>query len=452
MEDSSKQVGQRTFMRQYAAEIAGALRQQEENAPSLSPSDSVYELYRALVFDEPLLDSIPNVPIAASALSRQLLDAKSDYALSNRLVNGILYVCQQQQSGSGGSGSDHSQLSIAMSKLAFACLIEVPLQCILLSDDDNKQANRTTLDQMGTFLGSYQGHATIMRRGDNNQSDTVLMGSTDANDDTTETNTVDHHHPQNDLPTVVDQQPPDALLNTNDNIQDEMDKEASTCSEDHVATAAAALTMNEEEEVWAAESDPSDYDFNEGLLPTSLSNNDAIFQQFFGASAQAEDHDWLDPKVLSKSKTPWTMETARNAMGSLLQLASFTLLEPVFASSSKSDAALYSQKVAQLALMLLQPRAQQKIDVDSILIDASKMNDAALLSPLWTLRDAASHSDSKGMATQRRQMLAATYLQTLQTLLAMDQALVDKISAASPDVWTNPSPSSRQPPKRSWTQ
>ena len=89
------------FLRKFAVEIAAALREKEDgqlqnqrqNQPSVD--ESVDELYRALVFDEPLVDRIPNLPVVASALSRQLATSTSSYAISNRLVNGILYLCNQ---------------------------------------------------------------------------------------------------------------------------------------------------------------------------------------------------------------------------------------------------------------------------------------------------------------------------------------------------------------------
>ncbi|KAG7352620.1 hypothetical protein IV203_008668 [Nitzschia inconspicua] len=417
--DSNKDVEPKFFLRQFAAEIAAALREQDEKESKqlrLSQSDTVYELYRALVFDEPLLDSIPNLPVAASALSRQLLDANnSDYALSNRLVNGILYVCQRQSSSSNNQPMYQSAV-VAMSKLAFTCLIDVPFHCCLVAQEN--KTNDGITNRLGKYLGSYQGHCVPTREEENSS---LLMGNSDnvINETTVSPSGV---------PPPREEQLPDLTRNEGDQTisdgGDDIDKETSTCSDDHNIAVAAI----HQEEIWAAQSDPSDYDFDEGLPPSTMSNNDAMFQQFFGPSS-AQSDDWLDPKVLSTPKSPWTINEARNAIGSLLQLASFTILEPFFSDCAETEMSQYTNKLAQLALMLLQPRSSLESDCKSLLAASRTMSDTALLAPLWILRDAASHCDETTTAARKRQQSGVSaYLQTLQTLLAMDQVHVDNIT------------------------
>ena len=91
------------FLRRFAAQIGTALREREDdkdkqssNIPSIE--ESIEDLYRSLVFDEPSIDHISNLPVVASALARQLLSSSSttsSYALSNRLLNGVIYLCNQ---------------------------------------------------------------------------------------------------------------------------------------------------------------------------------------------------------------------------------------------------------------------------------------------------------------------------------------------------------------------
>ena len=103
------------YLRKFAAQIAMALREKEDASAKqqqqsqLRIDKCVDELYRSLVFDEPLLDHIPNLAIVSSALSRQLLVSKATslYALSNRLVNGIVYLCNQNQKEIQEKKRDH---------------------------------------------------------------------------------------------------------------------------------------------------------------------------------------------------------------------------------------------------------------------------------------------------------------------------------------------------------
>ena len=75
---------EKDFMRQYAAEIAKALQEKEETNGSstslnLSVEDSIYELYRSLCFDDPIIDESikSNIVTVVSALCRQLLSSST---------------------------------------------------------------------------------------------------------------------------------------------------------------------------------------------------------------------------------------------------------------------------------------------------------------------------------------------------------------------------------------
>lgn len=387
------------FLRKFAVEIAAALREKEDgqlqnqrqNQPSVD--ESVDELYRALVFDEPLVDRIPNLPVVASALSRQLATSTSSYAISNRLVNGILYLCNQhattsaqQKSKVAEMGNDkksdtnnlnrdnvtsYSTIQIAMAKLAFCILVEIPLQCCR----ENNASSSSQPKKIRQLLGSYKG---------------TNRSNTSRNDEsvevTTKTSESEYSQPQ------------------------EEEKVEATKTEAHPSEETRQI---ESEEVWAAESDPSDFDYGEGI---DTINEDAWAQP-------ESDIDWLDPQVLSRPDPDMTPQQVRDAIGSLLQHASYTLLEPIFCLPQK-ETALYISKLTHLVLVLLQPRKESTdsdSDVDGSLFLGSSMDDA-ILSPLWILRDAAIYHGKNATKKSTIANYEQSYLQVLQTLLGMDQA------------------------------
>ena len=387
------------FLRKFAVEIAAALREKEDgqlqnqrqNQPSVD--ESVDELYRALVFDEPLVDRIPNLPVVASALSRQLATSTSSYAISNRLVNGILYLCNQhattsaqQKSKVAEMGNDkksdtnnlnrdnvtsYSTIQIAMAKLAFCILVEIPLQCCR----ENNASSSSQPKKIRQLLGSYKG---------------TNRSNTSRNDEsvevTTKTSESEYSQPQ------------------------EEEKVEATKTEAHPSEETQQI---ESEEVWAAESDPSDFDYGEDI---DTINEDAWAQP-------ESDIDWLDPQVLSRPDPDMTPQQVRDAIGSLLQHASYTLLEPIFCLPQK-ETALYISKLTHLVLVLLQPRKESTdsdSDVDGSLFLGSSMDDA-ILSPLWILRDAAIYHGKNATKKSTIANYEQSYLQVLQTLLGMDQA------------------------------
>jgi hypothetical protein len=483
-------------------------------------NDSIYQLYRALVFDEPLLDNVSNLPIVASALSRRLLDGRCPcstddnisnnsnsnnnnddvcYALSNRFINGVLYVCrqhrqqQQQQSTNNQSNSNvnYNNKVIAMSKLAFVCFIEIPWQC-LKDAENNSDVDKTTtklLQQLGRYLGSYQGQDRFIVN--NNCINNVNPISSDHSD---HFNNKDSSHKNitwndadattftmgNEVTTQQQQQRQvQAQSDPNSDFQydddDHNNKKTFICcssSNDHYQNAVMAtqptlpsaeqLSFNEQQhvEVWAAESDPSDYDFDEGHAAVSFGNNPNEQQQ----QQQNEiEEDWLDPKRLSQSSllqtqdqttttttttTTLTLERAGRAISSLLQNASFSILEPLFSSATtQSELSHYTTTLTQLtlALLLQHPRTttkdQQRLqdttdgDHDAMVVDTLQqyLDDTSILAPLWVLRDAAWHYyhhtstqsrflQSTNQPQQHHNDLIVAYLQLLQTLLAVEEA------------------------------
>ena len=413
----------KAFIRQYAAEIASALRAQEEGTGSVVPSvleDSTRALYRALCFDEPVVEDIPHLATAASALCRQLTIPSSDYALTNRLVNGIVYLCRRQQghttTKAHAVGDDTSTISngdhhpsattaVILAKLVFCVLVQVPLECCqgLLSKD---------LSTLQRFLGSYKGSVDM-------RSETIM--------ETTTTN--DHEVTQ-----LVHALSSSGGTIDDDHLPDQHD------NSDHPAATSPLTQENQEtsswqEEVWAAESDPSDYDYDEddgeGEDHEALRSPDPL--------VAVDVVDLLDPIVLSRPDPQRTLEDAREAIGSLLQQANYSLMAPIFQMPKKQVEA-YTAQLTQLLLFILQPPQSilsQSEDHDS----SSSSLQNVMLTPLWILRDAALHHPP---THDQSSYAAVTYLEVIQTLLAIDQAYQADTTTSTP-----PQQQQQQPPHSS---
>jgi hypothetical protein len=364
---SGSNVDDRAFFRQYAAEIAEAFREQEEAPRQASLEESVPDLYRSLCFDEPMIESeAANFSIVVSGLSRQLISSSSPYALSDRLVNGILYLSKRKDTSDTKSNTAPTQESIAMAKLAFCVLVQLPLQIC---------QNFGNLSAVRKCLGSYKGS---------------LVSAEDKN-------------------SVVNA---DDSTRNDSAIQQRVNKitEAINGTGDMTVYDAQDDSVLKEVEVWAAESDPSEYDYGEGV-PDHPPHGGFQFQE----------EDWLDPPRLSKPDPALSKDQARLAVGSLLNQANYNVLEPIFALSKK-EVEKYTSELSQLILILLQPQnplGNGDANMDLPLQDA-------ILSPLWILRDAAIHS----VSTQQRQSFSSSYLEVLQTLLAVDQAHLQDLGGA----------------------
>jgi len=480
------------FLRRFAVEIAAALREKEDSTttrstttttrstttttttrstttrPYSSPrnplprpgaDDSVEDLYRALVFDEPLVHHIPNLSVVASALARQLglagTNQKKRFALSNRLVNGIVYLCNQNSNSSRNSsnndsrnsnnnngssnnndssglglgptdGPSHSTIQIAMAKLAFSVLVEIPLECCR----DNSTSERS-LTKIRALLGSYKGTPNPASKRSEFESESEL--ESDA--------TMVEGVPKNDGIRDDDDKEEEEEEKTENDNNNNNDNDNDNDNDNGIGDPSADPQYADE--VWAAESDPSDYDYGEG-------DNDVDADQWRQQQQQQQQDgsDWLDPSVLSQPDPQSTLQQTRDAVGSLLRLASYTLLQPIFGLPPK-ETARYLSQLQQLTLVLLQPRKPQPSDGDDdcdgndedALFFLHSSMDHAVLSPLWILRDAASYhnnnSNTKNNTNTIRKSSATapdyeqTYLQVLQTLLGMDQAYLQDLAGAT---------------------
>ena len=370
------------FIRKNAAAIAEALRRQDDMAEGLRRSggdqckeksqgiendETIYNLYRALCFDDPLVEN----DRGCLALGRKLLNHDNNnrlstnsqgrndngpssssiqrdcFAISNRFVNGLLQCCQRTNGSSDQFAS-----------LAFSVFIEIPLRCCQCDSD---------LSTIQRYLGSYKGIGTELQfprlNGVDVNNTELTSRLTDA---LTDKDTAGY--PEND---------------TNDSEANGMHRIASS---------------NSLEEVWAAESDPSDYDYDEGA-----DGGDNV--------GQLQPDDWLDeliidPVMLSKPDQLLTFQQAQTAIKSLLQHARYNILMSLF--DRKKDT--ITQPLTQLILMLFTADEQASSSSPTSLLDDSMKSCG--FEPLWILRDAA----------MVRTSCVSAYLDVVQTLLAVDHA------------------------------
>jgi hypothetical protein len=329
------------YIRQHAAAIAQALLDQDERPKNNNP-DAAWDLYEALCFDNPMLDesSIQACP----KLSRALLS--QDYGLSNRFVHGVL-TWQSQ--------NDHP----AVATLTYNVLLRIPLECLLLL----QQASTTIdLEKLQKYLGSYKDVEREELNKDpelESQLKQELLQQQELEIQAMTSSSTQ----QKD----IDEQ---EIIKVNDNKHDN------------------------NEEVWATELDPSDFDFGDGAAETNIHHNDL-------------DNDYfLDPLQLSQPDPTLSNDAIKLAIASLLQQATYTTVAPML-MQNKSEIVI--QQLTQLVLLLLTMPATTD-DSSTRSIDRELQNLG--LTPLWILRDAA----------LQQSIYVDSYLEVLQTLLAVDVA------------------------------
>lgn len=213
-------------------------------------------------------------------------------------------------------------MQIAMAKLAFCILIDIPLECCR-----NNLPSEGAWKNIRSFLGSYKGAAisnanAAAAAAANSNPDSIAAGDASAHLDSKGTPATTTATTTTAMDLSEEKIDPDA---TNNKIGDSSSKE-----EDNDGV---PQDKQYDQEVWAAESDPSDYDYGEGDADVDA-DADAVLgvdnwqqQQLQQQQQQQQrDGDWLDPMVLSKPDPNLTLQQTRDAIGSLLQLANYTLL------------------------------------------------------------------------------------------------------------------------------
>lgn len=142
-------------MRDYSKAIAEALREKEQDQTTISIDDQVRDAYTQLCFDDPRVSSDE----ACKLLSKSLL--KGEYAISERLVDGIRQATgryekslvaandkneKENQTGLGPAVTG-SATAVGYAILAKTIFLEIPLKCCQASD------LKTVQKLLGTFRG-----------------------------------------------------------------------------------------------------------------------------------------------------------------------------------------------------------------------------------------------------------------------------------------------------------
>ena len=349
------------FVCDYSKAIAEALHEKDEKPPQLKPKEERLEdAYRALCYDEPRVDSD-----ASCFLLAQSLASKHGWALSERLVEGIRQGTSKYQVTKKGDAGHPSDAGIAeeeeeltfqntasatpagFASCAVAAFLQVPLNCCLAS----------TKTEVETWLGSYRGPdklADIEKR--------MKMLQIDNVDEALDKSNRAH---LNEDPTK--------------NIEPWERQE-----------------QDEDDEVWADESDPSDFVYE----------SDAI-------DWTAWEDPSFDPKQLSQPMTG-SWDDLRRAVGNLLQELSFAK----FAALSKVQMKKLqvSDLLTQLTLTLLVQRGSCP------LMEDDGMRTYGTL-PLHVFQD--------GILSGKTDLLP-DYLALVQSLIAVDAAATNLTPGIAP--------------------
>jgi hypothetical protein len=333
------------FRRSGAAALAAVLREKQD-APPQAPS--VEETYRSLCYDDPIV-SAAGCQALAQALGQQV---PRKFALSNRLVHGVQHVCHRMTPSSSttsappappASETDEVPASLldptttgdassAYASLAWVVYGQVPLR-ILLSDN---------LTEATSYLGSFRG--------------SVVRTEELAIDETNENRPINDNPVQEDTPVA-------------------------SPSEDGPASTIANNMANEPDEVWAAESDPSDFDF--GTEPTQ---EDRLAELEVWTSLLT-----VEPIHLSQSPVDTTWSDVAHAVSDLLPQLAYNRLAGLSLASWKQWR--LSESLTQLTLTLMLPGTLPTALVGSSFSDNHWQQLA--LQPLHTFRDAVEvHSEA----------------------------------------------------------
>jgi len=403
------------FLKFHARAIAEALQQQEAAEQAYASGDAsklqrerlIRDTYIALCHDDPLVES----DFACHCLAAALLDPKAPYALSGPLVEGIRQLCsreEDQQSApptiaaskndeESGTSNNVNLAAISTSSspkgsaiLAWAVYARIPLLCCQAS----------SLSEIHSYLGSYRPPPP--------PPDPVLSGQ---------------RNEQQILESLEKNDEADRLAAMLTQAEE------STKKMDSIKDTDGAL----EEEIWAAESDPSDFEFDSGFSYEQQVND-----------LQDSLAEWMsdrsDPEKLSKPPDVTNWKQVRHAVMDLTSQLTYRKVQSLWTSGLGNDAqanALVggtlsgrgpSDLLAHFTMTLLMPppappAPQTKSSRPSIfdspddeehVLQPQRQLQAMAWYPLWVLRDAAVNLPSLNHYSK--------YLTLLQTLIAVDAA------------------------------
>jgi hypothetical protein len=345
------------FRREYSKSLAQALEERPKQPPR---EEVIRETYTALCFDDPQVTGGDHAcRLLASCLSKET----SPYNLSDALMDGILQatnrttvvpVKTEEQEENEEELVWHTEglaTASGYALLAFTCLVKIPLQCCHSSD----------INTVTRLLGSYRGPKQDTRQ-PQQQQDCVEADLNQANEDDARIKALS-----------------EGISGMAAATNDSSDKGSSDGEHEH-----------EYEEVWAAESDPSDYEYESG--------------------AQTLDfHHWqetaFDPEAISKPPPSSDWNDLSRAVVNLLSCLSYSKLAPL--SQQQWHMLNVSDQLSQLTLtLLIQPENSSTLVFQNA--DLQQLG----IRPLYVLRDrVAAYPETLG-----------DYITLVQTLIAVDAA------------------------------
>jgi hypothetical protein len=368
----------------FAAALAAALQENELKTPT--SSELIRETYVKLCHDDPYdLDAA-----GCELLAHELIKSDTSFGLSPRLVQGLDQVLRRP------ADIEHPQTKLerAVSYLAWTVHVRIPWTCLNLICSPSSKTADEKLQTVKRYMGSYRGNHQFSDNDDDNLLQKMTQGL---------------HIPED---------PPNLTNETHDNLESNDDGETS-CR--HEVTAAAqqytsSLEEDEDkEEVWAAESDPDDFDFESGY------NYQEELKGLQEWAAQAV----IDP--FSLSRAPDTTTWSDIAVGIVSLLTPVRYSSHLAALSNQDWKESWESCWVPLILSLL-VLPDQNLDCP---LWHTNTNDRSEFQRLGfhvaqITRDAASH---------RPEVLLTPYIELLQNLLQVQTAQSEPTTKVLPAAW-----------------
>jgi hypothetical protein len=355
----------------FAAALAAALQENELKTPT--PAELIHETYIKLCHDDPY-DLNAN---GCELLAQELLKSETSYALSSRLVQGLDQVLRRP----ADTENSQTKFERAVSYLAWTVHIRIPWTCLNLICSPSSKSADERLQTAKRYMGSYRGNRQL---------------SSSVDDNLLQTMTQDLH---------IAEDPANSTHETQqDNLQD-------------VTEAAQQYTnsLEEEEELWAAESDPDDFEFESGY------NYQEELQGLQEWAAQAV----IDPQSLSLASDDSTWSDIAVGIVSLLTPVRYS--SHLAALSNQDWKASWESCWVPLILSLL-VLPDQNLDCPLWSMNANHRNEFQLLGfhVMQIIRDAVSH---------RPDVFLTPYIELLQNLLQVQTAQSEPAKRVLPAAW-----------------
>ena len=386
--------------RAQAAALAEALRQTEATRPTVHLV--VEDTYRQLCFDEPLVTA-PD----CSALAKALVDESSSYALSNRLVNGVSYLIRQRN-------VEHNINNVTTTTTTTTSNDEESLINPVQSTTSSESSSPSGYAHIGWTV--YGELPLLMLLSDHLTEARALMGSFRA-------------------PVTTQDDP--------EQVEEALNKAAAqeqtraTVEQASIETPVPLADNTDTEEVWAAESDPSDYDFGTTTPAERLTELENVDEDAWISPFSVEPADLSEPL----SDTTWSH--VADAVTYLLQHLNYSgclaglMVQQSTQQQSSWKKLQVTQKLTQLCLTLLLPSAMKS----PLFREYPEAHWQQLaLTALHAFRDAVEQEQQRVTTTTDTSLLSSLldeYVNLLVLLLQADQlapSLPPKDSSSSTTV------------------